>query len=148
MTIHEVKLRYQNPKPLSPDYFAIKSSLQCHQLLMSICDQDTIQVCETFYVIYLNQANRPIFYQSISTGGITGTVVDVRLIAATALKTLATSVIISHNHPSGSLKPSKSDLEVTKRISNALKFFDINLLDHLIISPSSAYMSFADEGML
>jgi DNA repair protein RadC len=82
-----------------------------------------------------------------STGGLTGTVADIRLILGIALKACACNIIISHNHPSGNLKPSMADKEITTRLKEAGKLMDISLLDHIIISPSEGqYFSFADEG--
>ena len=81
-------------------------------------------------------------------GGITGTVADIRLILAVALKSAATGIVLAHNHPSGNVKPSAADLELTKKIKDAAAVMDIRLLDHIIISPWGEYFSFADEGMI
>lgn len=82
----------------------------------------------------------------LSTGGITGTMVDIRLILSVALKEAATGIILAHNHPSGNLQPSSADRDLTAKIKDACKYFDISLLDHLIIAPDRKYYSFADEG--
>jgi DNA repair protein RadC len=82
------------------------------------------------------------------TGGITGTVADIRIIMAVALKAMACGMVISHNHPSGSLKPSSADKQLTDKIKEAGKLMDINLLDHIILSPEGTFYSFADEGEL
>ena len=105
------------------------------------------QPCELFAVIFLNQANRVNHFEIISQGGITGTVADPRLILKKALEKNAVSLILCHNHPSGSLKPSRADEELTRKIKEASKFFDIKVLDHLIVS-EQGYYSFADEGLL
>ena len=84
----------------------------------------------------------------MSSGGITGTLVDLRILFAVALKTLAISIIISHNHPSGILRPSHSDIILTNKIKKASELLDIKLLDHIIITPSQEYFSFADDGIL
>jgi DNA repair protein RadC len=102
---------------------------------------------EFFAVIFLNQANKVNHFEIISQGGITGTVADPRLILKKALEKNAVSLILCHNHPSGSLKPSKADEELTHKIKEAAKFFDIKVLDHLIVS-EEGYYSFADEGLL
>ena len=104
-----------------------------------------IEVQEHFVAIYLNQANKIIGYYHHSTGTINSTPVDIEIVAAVALKTLAKAVIISHNHPSGNLKPSEADRVLTKRMKDALKLFDIALLDHVIVTREGFY-SFADEG--
>ena len=95
----------------------------------------------------LNQANKTIGYAKISQGGIAGTVVDVRIIAKYAVESLAVSVILAHNHPSGNLKPSEADLIITKKIKEGLKILDIKVFDHIILSADN-YYSFEDEGNL
>lgn len=102
---------------------------------------------EVFWVLYLNQNNRVIGSEKISEGGITGTVIDVRILLRKALERLACGIIIAHNHPSGNLSPSEPDQKITKQIDHACKLMDVALLDHLIIS-SSGYYSFRDEGKL
>ncbi len=104
-----------------------------------------IEVQEHFIAIYLNQANRIIGYYHHSTGTINATMVDIEIVAAVALKTLAKAVIISHNHPSGNLQPSDADRILTKRIKDALKLFDIHLIDHVIVT-RDGYFSFAERG--
>jgi DNA repair protein RadC len=102
---------------------------------------------EEFWMILLNRANKVIRMENLSRGGISGTVVDVRLIAKAALEHNTSSVILGHNHPSGNLKPSQTDLDITKKIKEALRLFDINLFDHLIIGDRN-YYSFTDEGII
>ncbi|HVG40155.1 MAG TPA: DNA repair protein RadC, partial [Chitinophagaceae bacterium] len=102
---------------------------------------------EVFAVLFLNRANKINHFQIISEGGITGTVADPRIILKKALEEDAVSLILCHNHPSGSLKPSRADEELTAKIKEASKYFDIKVLDHLIVS-DDGYYSFADEGIL
>lgn len=102
---------------------------------------------EIFAVVLLNRANKIIHYEVISKGGITGTVADPRLILKLAINHGATSIILSHNHPSGNLKPSKADEEITERIKKSAALMDIKLLDHIIVS-EEGYLSFMDEGIL
>ena len=102
---------------------------------------------EVFAVLFLNRANKINHFQIVSEGGITGTVADPRIILKKALEEDAVSIILCHNHPSGSLKPSGADQELTKKIKEAAKFFDIKVLDHLIVS-DAGYYSFSDEGIL
>jgi DNA repair protein RadC len=83
----------------------------------------------------------------VSSGGLTGTIVDVRIVLGTALKAAATSIILAHNHPSGNLHPSQEDFNLTKRIKEAAKFMDITVIDHLILTDEN-YYSFADEGQI
>jgi DNA repair protein RadC len=102
---------------------------------------------EVFGVVFLNRANKINHFEIISQGGITGTVADPRIILRRALEEGAVSIILCHNHPSGNLKPSRSDEELTFKIKEASKYFDIKLLDHIIVS-DEGYTSFADEGIL
>lgn len=102
---------------------------------------------EVFAVLFLNRANKINDFKIISEGGITGTVADPRIILKKALEEDAVSLILCHNHPSGSLKPSRADEELTQKIKEAARYFDIKVLDHLIVS-DDGYFSFADEGIL
>lgn len=102
---------------------------------------------EVFLVVYLNRANKINHYEIISEGGITGTIADPRIILRKALEQEAVSIVLCHNHPSGSLKPSRQDQELTYKIKEAARCFDIKVLDHLIVS-EDGYYSFADEGIL
>ncbi|MGZ3863552.1 MAG: RadC family protein [Bacteroidia bacterium] len=102
---------------------------------------------EEFWMILMNRANKIIKTELVGKGGVSGTVADVRLILKPAVEHLASSIIIAHNHPSGNLRPSDSDLHLTKKVNEAARLFDIQLADHLIIG-DAAYLSFADEGLL
>lgn len=102
---------------------------------------------EEFWIIYLNNSNKVIQKNQLSKGGITGTLVDVRLVLKNALEVGATGLILVHNHPSGTLKPSEADKQITQKLKLAAQSLDINVLDHLIIT-EKAYFSFADEGIL
>ncbi len=112
-------------------------------------NMQTIGLQEQFVVMYLNNSNRVLGIYRASNGGITGTVCDIRIILSIALKVAAVSLVISHNHPSGNLKPSRADEELTGKLKEAAKLMDIKLLDHIIVHPSGTqYYSFADEGLL
>ena len=102
---------------------------------------------EEFWILYLNNSNAIIQTLQLSKGGITGTLVDVRLTLKKALELNATALILVHNHPSGTLIASEADKEITNKIKNAGAGMDIKLLDHLIVTEKS-YFSFADEGLL
>jgi DNA repair protein RadC len=102
---------------------------------------------EVFAVVFLNRANKINHFQIISQGGISGTVADPRIILKKALEENAVSLILCHNHPSGSLRPSKADEELTLKIREAARYFDIRVIDHVIVS-DAGYYSFADEGLL
>jgi DNA repair protein RadC len=102
---------------------------------------------EVFAVVYLDYANNIICHQIIGMGAINATMADIRIIFSTALKTLATNLILCHNHPSGALKASNADMDLTKRVKDAGKLFDINVLDHIILT-KERHLSFADDGIL
>lgn len=102
---------------------------------------------EEFWILYLNNSNKIIEHLPLSKGGITGTLVDVRLVLKKALELGATSIILSHNHPSGNLSPSSADKELTQKLKIASESLDIKILDHIIVTEKS-YFSFADEGLL
>jgi DNA repair protein RadC len=102
---------------------------------------------EVFAVIFLNRANKINHFEIVSSGGITGTVADPRIILKKALEENAVSIILCHNHPSGSLRPSRADEELTLKIKEAAKYLDIKVIDHIIVS-EDGYFSFADEGIL
>ena len=102
---------------------------------------------EEFWIVYVNNSNKVIQKNQLSKGGITGTLVDVRLALKTALEVGATGIILAHNHPSGTLKPSQADIQLTKKLKTAAESLDIKVLDHLIIT-EKAYFSFADESLL
>ncbi|MGB0891208.1 MAG: RadC family protein [Flavobacteriaceae bacterium] len=102
---------------------------------------------EEFWVLFLNNSNKVLAKQQISKGGLTATLVDIRLLYKKALELTSVGIIVCHNHPSGKLKPSRADIDLTKRISKGGATLDIKLLDHLIIT-EKAYFSFADEGVL
>lgn len=104
-------------------------------------------IYEVFAVVFLNRANKVNHFEIISQGGITGTVADPRIIMRRALEEEAVSIILCHNHPSGNLKPSRADEELTQKIKEAGKYFDIRVMDHIIIS-EEGYYSFADDGNL
>ena len=127
----------------------IKDSLSIYNKLASKLDESH----EVFYAIYLNNRNKFICHKQISSGGLTQTSVDVRMIMKNAVECNATVIAVAHNHPSGSVKPSKEDINLTKRIKEACEIMDIKLLDHIIVgehfsSGGNNYFSFYDNGLL
>jgi len=136
----ELKLKRGEVKKMK-----IGSSKDCYNAFKHFFDEDTIELTETFLALFLNRANNTIGWMKLSSGGITGTIVDQRILFAAALKVAATSMIISHNHPSGQLFPSQSDINLTKQIKASSLVLDIPLIDHLIYT-ENGYYSFADEG--
>ncbi|MBK9799335.1 MAG: DNA repair protein RadC [Bacteroidetes bacterium] len=102
---------------------------------------------EEFWVLYLDRSNHIIRKSNISKGGVSGTVVDARIIFKQAIENLASSIVLCHNHPSGNLKPSEEDIRITKKLKDAGKLVDIAIIDHIIIAGNN-FFSFADEGLL
>jgi DNA repair protein RadC len=122
----------------------IKSSRDIAQYLRATIKDYSYEV---FAVLFLNKANKINHFEIISRGGLTGTVADPRIILRIALEQEATSIILCHNHPSGNLRPSKADEELTQKIKTAARYLDILMMDHLIVS-EEGYYSFADDGLL
>jgi DNA repair protein RadC len=125
----------------------ITGSKDIYSLLLSIWDMNLIELQEQFIVLFLNRANRVLGVYHASTGGLTGTVADPRLILAAALKAGAVAIILSHNHPSSNLTPSRADEQLTQKIKTAACYHDISVLDHIIVT-TEGYYSFAEEGLL
>lgn len=107
-----------------------------------------MELLEEFVVLFLNKANKVTGLFRVSRGGTCGTVVDIKIVFAAAIKALASGIILAHNHPSGNVQPSQADSDLTRKCRDAGKVLDIAVLDHLILSPEGGYYSFADEGML
>jgi DNA repair protein RadC len=142
----EVELVYHSKvKPSLRPLIASASDL--YSILLQIWDKGKIEMVEEFKVVFLNRANKVIGVMDASSGGITGTVADPRIILAGAVKCCAVNIMLAHNHPSGSLKPSRADEQLTVKIKEAARFLDITVLDHMIVS-TEGYYSFADEGIL
>ncbi|WP_443938222.1 JAB domain-containing protein [Pedobacter sp. MW01-1-1] len=144
--VAEVEVSYK------PDYKAserpkLTSSEQTFQLLKQQWDLGKINFLEEFKVVLLNRSNRVLGVVDISMGGVNGTYVDPKVVFAIALKGNASGILLSHNHPSGALRPSEADIKLTKRLVECGKLFDITVFDHIIISEDS-YFSFADDGMI
>ena len=135
------KRRQQTSIADKPKVSSSKDAYNCLQGTMSDLDH------EVFKIILLNRANRVLKVEMISVGGVSGTVVDPKVIFKKALGVQASSIILAHNHPSGNLKPSQADLSVTKRLVKAGESLDIKVIDHLIVA-EGGYYSFADEGKI
>ena len=146
MKVSEVELIYKK-KQSTANAKKIDSSKVAFDILFSLWDKNKIEYVEHFYVLYLNRANKVIGSMLLSTGGCVGTVVDVKVLVQGALLSNAQGIIMAHNHPSGNLNPSNNDLDITSRIKTACNYFEITLLDHLIIAENN-YYSFKDEGRL
>jgi len=144
--VTEVELIYRNKtKPsMRPE---IKTSADAFNLLLHTWDMDKIELQEQFKIVLLDRSNKCMGISTLSTGGITQCVVDLKLAFAMALKASACNMILAHNHPSGNTKPSEADKAITTRFNTAGKILDLNVLDHLIVTKDS-YLSMADEGLL
>jgi len=144
--VAEIQIQYKPVFKIS-ERPKIISSQSAFEIFLNSWNQDLISLQEEFKIMFLNNNNRVLGIYNVSRGGITGTLVDVRILFGTILKSAATAIILAHNHPSTTLNPSEADKSLTVKIRNAAQFFDIKVLDHLIITPE-AYLSFADEGLL
>jgi len=146
-TVNETAPLYTIKKNESTfENIVIKSSDDSHRFIKQFYGDD-LEVYESFFILLLNRKNATTGYAKISQGGIAGTLVDVKIVAKYAVDSLASAVILAHNHPSGNLNPSGADIELTKKIKSALCLLDITVLDHIILTKDS-YYSFADEGMM
>ena len=144
--VAEVQLSYKS-KVSAKHRLTVRNSQDTYDILMQIWDQDTLELAESFKVLFLNRANRVMGVYSLSHGGMTGTVADPKLVFIAALKAAACNIILAHNHPSGNLTPSSADISLTEKMVQAGKFLDINVLDHLIVT-ADGYLSFADDGLM
>ncbi|SEW49368.1 RadC-like JAB domain-containing protein [Chryseobacterium wanjuense] len=144
ITVSEIQVTYHPYK-----MFETKLSMSSDviEVLRTIWDKGIIEMQEEVKILFVNSSNAVIGVYNLSKGGMTGSLVDIRLILAVALKCLATGLILVHNHPSGNLTPSSSDLAIVKKLKTACKLLDIALLDSIIITKES-YTSFNDEGLL
>ncbi len=127
--------------------YKIENSRKSFELMLNNWNENTLQMQEEVKLLLLNRSNKVLGVYCLAKGGISGCIVDVRIILSVALKSLATGIILIHNHPSGNLKPSLDDIEITNKLKECCKLLDIKLLDHLIITKDD-YFSFADEGLL
>lgn len=141
----DVIYRYKNTLNDRPE---IKTAEDALGIFKQLFISEKLGLQEQFVVIYLNRCNKVIGTSNLFVGGISGTVVDMKILLSVGIKLMATSILVSHNHPSGNLQPSDADIKLTKRIMQALECLDMTLLDHLIISPEFKYLSFANEGLL
>ena len=148
MLLCEIKMTYEIAK--RPSYKVVDSNTS-FKYIKEIYPQE-MDLKEFFYVVYLNRANKVIGYHKIGEGGITGVVADIRLIFAGAFECLAVGMILTHNHPTGQMRASKQDIDLTSKVKAAGKLLDIELLDHIIVGHDEfnemTYYSLADNGQL
>jgi len=145
--VNEIQISYRE-KLSTLQSLSITKSKDVGELLFKNWDVDTIGLHETFKIILLNRSNKVKGIYPLSHGGITGTLVDMRILFAIILKTLSVGIILAHNHPSGQLKASEQDRQLTQKIQQAALLFDVKVLDHIILAPDGRYYSFADNGLM
>jgi DNA repair protein RadC len=148
-SIAEITVTYNN-RIKNADRPKVSSSGDAFNIMQSYVLDAGHQIShrEYFYVMLLNRSNRVLGISTISMGGMSGTVADPKIIFQLALKAVASSVILVHNHPSGNTQPSETDLRLTRKLKNAGQFLDLPVLDHLILTPEDGYLSMADQGLL
>jgi len=142
----QIKVSFVPSEPVK-DRNKINCSRDAVDILRQIWDKETIHLYEEFYALFLDRKNGIIGYRIMNRGSNCGTVVNVQLIFSIALQCNSSSIIICHNHPSGNTKPSTQDDNITRKIEKAAKFFELKLLDHIILT-SQGYLSYMDEGRL
>ncbi|MEP6673647.1 MAG: JAB domain-containing protein [Ferruginibacter sp.] len=146
LLVSEVELIYRS-KVKPSNRVTIRSPKDAYDIFLKLWDVNKIDFVEEFKVMFLNKANKVLGIYHISSGGLTSTIADIRIVFAAALKINACAIIVCHNHPSGGVKPSMADSQLTKNFTLAGSFLQIILFDHLIIT-TEGYFSFADEGAL
>ncbi len=146
LIVAEIKLSYE-PTVKPTDQPKVKCSKDAYMNIKPFFDPSLMNIKEEAVALFLSRSNRIIGGIKVSSGGITGTVVDISLILGIALKCLAKGIILAHTHPSGELQPSKADIDLTQRLKEAARIMDITLLEHIILN-TEEYLSFADEGLL
>lgn len=142
----QVQLTYRSRVPLK-ERVRVTHSGTAYELLRRSWNENKIELVEQFKILLLDQQNNCLGISEIGTGGLAGCMADPRLIFATALKAKASSMILAHNHPSGNLTPSDTDLQLTRKLRDGGRLLDIAVLDHLILTPES-YRSLSDEGLM
>jgi len=144
--VAEVELIYRS-KVRPSERPKITHSRDAYAIFKDTWDENKIELQEQFKILLLNKGNRVLGIYEVSTGGISGTIADPKLIFSAALKASACSLILAHNHPSGNLKPSNADIQLTAKIKDGGRLLDITLLDHIILS-SENFISMADAGFI
>ena len=145
-TVTEIDIVYRN-KCRAKDRAKISTSNDAYKILLSNWNMDKIEIVEQFKVLLLNRKNACLGISEVATGGTSACIVDPKVIFATALKAAASSIILAHNHPSGSLSPSPADMKLTHKLHAGGIHLDITVLDHFIITPDG-YYSMADAGVM
>ena len=145
--VAEVELIY-NSKVKATDRPKITCSKDAELVLRDNWNNSQISLREEFNALYLDRQHRVLGFYNVCKGGISATLVDVRLAFIAALKLKSSAMIIAHNHPSGNLKPSQADINLTDKFKQAGEVLDIGVIEHIILTPDAGYYSFADEGLM
>ena len=140
----EISLQYKSSGFICEQ---IRNSEQARDIFKQLFD-GSIEIYESMFAIYLNRANKTIGWMRISQGGLSGTIIDNRLLLKAGIESLTSGIIVCHNHPSGNENPSEADKKVTKKLSEACKILDMILLDHIIVTAGDNYFSFSDNGLI
>lgn len=143
--IAEIKVSYA-PNTTKAERHKVTGSSKAYEVF-KVAFADEIEFFESFKILLLNNSNEVLGVSTISKGGITGTIVDIRLLLSRTLAANAPAIILAHNHPSGTLRPSEADKKLTQKIVKAASYLDIKVLDHIIVTAES-YLSFADDGLI
>ena len=144
--VEEVKLVYRN-KVKAVDRPKVRGAARAHEILIDNWDLDQIELREEFKLMFIDRGSRLMSIASLSQGGMSGTVVDPKLAFTMALKRKASSIIMAHNHPSGSVEPSKQDIRLTKKFTEVGRMLELPILDHIILTENTFY-SMAEEGLI
>jgi len=142
----EIQIRYKNKVPYA-DRIKIRQPQDAYHTIMHSWDENKIELVEQFKILLLDRGNNCLGFSDISSGGVTGSVADPKIVFSTLLLAKANAVILFHNHPSGNLEPSKADIELTEKLWQGGKMLDITVLDHQIVSPYG-YYSFVEKGIM
>ena len=144
MKVAEIEVSYSNT---NLERVKVTNSQILYKLALAKWNKDLIELQEEVKLVLLNRANIVLGIHDLAKGGISGAVVDIRIILAVALKCNASALVLMHNHPSGNLKASQADIDLTRKLKEACNLLDLSLLDHLIIT-TDGYYSFSDNGIL
>jgi DNA repair protein RadC len=145
--IPEITLKFK--KQAGVHRAQIRKSRDAYDMFLKFFDEDTIELCESCVVLFLDNRNNSIGWFKVSQGGLTETTVDIRLILATALKCASVSIMMAHNHPAGGTIPSNCDDKITQKLKQGCDILGLQLLDHVIVADSDgSYYSYADEGKI
>lgn len=144
--VAEIELSYRNIVRIS-DRPKVKTSRDAYNVLLESWDKNKIEFIEQFKIILLNRASRVLGIYEVSSGGVTGTLVDPKIVFAAALKSNSSSIVLAHNHPSSNIQPSTEDINLTRKLKLGGSYLEINVLDHIIVT-LTGYYSFVDEGRI